>query len=482
MLDMLFISPPISVDERYGKSVGNAGGHLPPLGLAALAAFIREKDRTVDIIDSLVHNYTAEDVIEIIREKQPTTVCLSAITAVFNRSTELAKMIQKEFPNMLIIIGGHHATIMSKRIMEENDCFDLLVFGEGEATLADILEKFESKNCNKKEFLQDKELLKTIPGTVFKHEKEVTVNIARKQIEDLDTLPFPARDLLPMQKYIPLPNQYKRLPSAHMLAIRGCAFSCDFCSNPAIFGHRFRARSPKKTVEEIKHLVETYGAKEISFWDDLLTVNKKWVSELCEEILKEGLDITWTCYARADCVNQELLHKMKKAGCWNIFYGFESGNQQLLDNINKRMKVQTIRDAVKWTKEAGIEIRASFMIGLPGETPELGEQTIDFAIELDPDYAQFCINTPFPGTKLYDTAEQWGTFDRQNFDQFTIWEPVFVPFGYKSKEQLMKIEKKAFRKFYLRPKYVYGRLKKLNSMEDMKRYAKGLRFVLGFTS
>jgi len=481
-MDILFISPPLSVDERYGKSVGNAGGHLPPLGLAALAAFAREKGKTVNVIDSLVYNYSLDQVLDIVKKYPPKVVCLSAITAVFNRSIECAERIQREFPDTLIVLGGHHATISPIKIMQESNCFDLLVFGEGELTLMDILEKYEKKHLNKKEFLSDKKLLATIEGAVFKINGEITKNKPREDIPNLDDLPFAARDLLPMERYIPLPNQYKRLPSIHMLAIRGCVFSCDFCSNPAIFGNKFRARSPKKVVEEIKHLIKTYGAKEISFWDDLFTINKKWTEDVCDELLKEGIDITWTCYARADCVNERILQKMAKAGCWNIFYGLETGNQQLLDNINKRLKVQQMRDAVKWTKAAGIEIRASFMIGLPGETPELGEQTIDFAVELDPDYAQFCINTPFPGTKLYETASQWGTLDQSNFDKYTIWEPVFLPFGYKNKEQLMKLNKKAFRKFYLRPKYILGRLKKIRSIEDVKRYAKGARFVLGFTS
>lgn len=480
-MDILFVSPPLSVEERYGRNIGITEGHLPPLGLAALAAYIREKGRTVDIVDSLVHNYTNEDIIEIMKKDIPHIVCLSAITAVFNRSVETAQKIRDTFPNTLVILGGHHATITHTKIMENYNCFDLLVYGEGELTLMDILEKFEEEECNRNEFLQNRTLLETINGAVFKFRGKVIKNQPRAQIPDLDILPFPARDLLPMKKYTPLPNQYKQLPSVHMLAIRGCPFSCDFCSNPAIFGHKFRARSPKKVVEEIKHLVETYGAKEISFWDDLLTVNKKWVEDICDEIINQKIYITWTCYARADCVTPELLKKMKNAGCWNIFYGLETGNQQLLDNISKHLKVQQIRDAVKWTKDAGIEIRASFMIGLPGETPELAEQTINFAIELDPDYAQFCINTPFPGTKLYETATIWGAMTETNFDKFTIWEPVFLPFGYKNKQQLMKIEKKAFRRFYMRPRYIYGRLQKLNSMEDLKRYIKGLRFVFGFT-
>jgi len=251
------------------------------------------------------------------------------------------------------------------------------------------------------------------------------------------------------------------------------------CSNNHVFGRRIRYPSPERAVEEIKHVIEKYGAREISFWDDMITANKEWLHKFCDLIIENKLDIVWSCYARVDSINPEILRKMKKAGCWNIFYGIEAGDQKLLDNINKGITLEQSRNAVKWTKEAGIEVRGSFMLCLPGETPELGRKTIRFAIELDPDYTQFSLTTPYPGTKLYEEARKYGRLD-ENFDRYDIWEPVFVPYGYKNEYEAKKIQKETFFKFYMRPKYILGRIKTIRSITDIIRYIKGLRFVLGF--
>jgi len=267
-----------------------------------------------------------------------------------------------------------------------------------------------------------------------------------------------------------------------MLAIRGCPYNCSFCSNNAVFGRKIRWKSPKRVIEEIENLKKEYGVREISFWDDMMTVSRKWMMDFCNELIKRKTDVTWTCYARVNTVDLEMLRAMKKAGCWNIFYGYEAGDQQLLDNINKGITLQQICDANKWTKEAGIEVRGSFMIALPGETPELARKTVAFACELNPDYAQFSITTPYPGTKLWDDADKWGKLNRTDFSKYQGWDVVFIPKGYKNKEEIYAMEKYAFRKFYFRPRYIIGRLAKIRSWEDIARYLKGFRFLLGFSS
>ena len=483
MLDVEFIFPPLSVSERYGsRNIGKGHeGHLPPLGLASLAAYLIEKKYKVDIIDALADELTDKEIIEKILQDNPKAIGFSALTSMFHRAAITAEKLKKKFPEKLIIMGGHHATIMPKEIMQKHRCFDILVYGEGEITFAEIMQKFREAHYSIEKFLNDYKTLAKIRGIVFRNGNEIIMNAAQEPVQNLDELPFPARHLLPMRKYIPLPNQYLRLPVVHMLAIRGCPYNCTFCSNNAVFGRKIRARSPGKVLEEIGHLQEKYGAKEISFWDDMMTANRKWMEEFCSLIIENKIDITWTCYARVDTVDLPLLKLMKRAGCWNIFYGFESGNQQLLDNIGKRITLQQIRNAAKWTKEAGIEIRASFMIALPGETPELAEQTLEFAKELNPDYVQFCITTPYPGTALYNDAKKYGKLTK-DFDKFHGWDAVFVPKGYKNKEEILALEKKFFREFYLRPAYVLGRFAKIKSFRDLMRYVKGARFLLGFTS
>ena len=159
--------------------------------------------------------------------------------------------------------------------------------------------------------------------------------------------------------------------------------------------------SPQRVVEQISYVMENYGIREISFWDDMMTANKKWLYEFCDLLIKNKIDITWTCYSRVDCIDEEILRRMKKAGCWNIFFGYESGCQELLNNINKGTTLKQIENANMLCKKVGIEIRASFMIALPGETPEMARKTIDFAKKLNPDYAQFCITTPLSGNQTF---------------------------------------------------------------------------------
>lgn len=478
-IDVLLIQPPITVNERYGRNVGKVGGYLPPLGLAMLAAVLRENKYSAEIIDSVVMGYSIDDIKKIIRNKIPKVVGISAITPTYHRAVQLAKAIKQDFPQLLTIIGGHHVTIMPSKVMEESR-FELGVFGEGEITVIEIMDLYKSKKYNYNNMLSDTKSLKKIDGMVFKDKiGKAIVNKHRELIKDVNTLPYPSRELLPMEQYLPLPNQYKRKPVIHMAIIRGCPFKCSFCSNNKIFGRIIRARSPESSVEEIKYVMKEYGAREISFWDDMMTVNKKWIHRFCNLIIKERLDITWTCYARVDSVDYPLLKKMRQAGCWNIFFGFESGVQELLDNINKGITLKQIEDANKWCKTIGIEVRASFMIALPGETPSLARKTIEFAKRLNPDYVQFCITTPYPGTALYDNVKDYGELI-EDYRKFNIWEPVFIPHGYKNADEIRSMEKKAMREFYIRPKYIFSRLQNINSVEDILRYLKGFRLLLGF--
>ena len=299
------------------------------------------------------------------------------------------------------------------------------------------------------------------------------------KVMNLDSLPFPARHLVDMKKYSSLPNTYKKDPHTfQVITSRGCPFTCTFCHDARGV---FRQRSVENVIAELKELKEKYAISEVAFWDDIFTLNKQWVYKFCEEM--EKLNMVWSCYTRLDLIDEPLLRAMKKAGCWNIFFGIEAGSQELLDNIKKKMTVEQMKEKVKLVKRVGIAIRGSFMIGLPGETPEKARQTIQFAIDLDPDYAQFTITTPYPGTELWKTAEQFGTLDRsQNFTDWNEWQPVFVPNGYKSGQELLDIHKEAFRRFYRRPKYMAKRAMKIRSFAELKKNLKGLRVVYAMTS
>ena len=262
-----------------------------------------------------------------------------------------------------------------------------------------------------------------------------------------------------------------------MITSRGCAYGrCTFC-----FGMskcQFRRRSTDITIEEIKYLQDKYKIKDIVFWDNEFVVGDKWVNEFCNKLHREKIDITWSCYARANFVNKNILKIMADAGCWNVYYGLESGNQDLLDNISKGITLQQTRDAIKWTSEAGMESRGAFILGLPGETPLKGKQTIDFAISLGLDYAQFSFATPYPGTKFYDTSSKYGKILSTDYSKMTLEHPVFLPNGYKDISQLIELRKVAYRRFYMNPSYFLLRLKKLRRTEDFRRYVKGIQYLI----
>lgn len=482
-IDVLFIFPPTTIADRYGKaSLGDLGGDLPPLGVACLASFLRQHAFGVGILDCCALGLDDDAILEIVGKKDPRVIGISSTTYALPRALELTEKIRANFPDKLTVLGGAHANVAATESADTYPCFDVVAFGaDGEYTILELLQQYAHKGYDRAAFVADEAALRKIKGAAFRTRHDVIVNPPRPAIANLDDLPLPARDLLPMERYIPLPNQYKRLPVAHMVVIRGCPYVCSFCDQAGTGG---RMRSPQKSIDEVRHLVERYGVNEISFWDDTMTFNKKWMRDFCERLIAARLDVIWSCYAAINTVDEPLLQLMKRAGCWNIFYGIETGVPELMRNIEahrKNTSADRIREAVRWTKEAGIEIRGSFMLALPGETPELARETIKFSVELDPDYAQFSITTPYPGTKLYNEIMQgkWGKLTTTNFSEFQGWNVVFLPEGYRSKEEVWAMERQAFRTFYFRPKFIVKKLLRIRSSEDIKRYYKGARALLG---
>lgn len=448
-MKVLLIFPPQNLEERYSHNVGNVGGFLPPLGLCYMAAVLEKAGHEVQIMDSPVNDYRINHILDEVRTFQPEVIGIAAITSLAEVTKGICYAIKKEFPNTTIMVGGPHATIMPKEVVEQMPV-DIVLVEEADGKIAEILADLPR----------------------YKEMKIVQCG----KVKDLNTLPYPARHLLDMSKYTSLPNTYKTSANVfQMVTSRGCPYTCTFCFDAR---GTFRQRSVQNVIGEIKLLIKEYGVKEVAFWDDIMTMNKRWMHEFCDELEKENMDLVWSCYTRLNLVDKPLLEHMKKAGCWNIFFGIEAGDQELLDNMKKLMTLEQMRQAVRWTQEAGIEIRGSFMIGLPGETPEKARKTIQFAIELEPDYAQFSITTPYPGTELWNTYEKYGKLDK-TFKDYHGWSPVFVPKGYKDRQELMAIHKEAFRRFYMRPKYVARRIAKIRSWNDIKRYMDGAKVVLG---
>ncbi|MEM2325327.1 MAG: radical SAM protein, partial [Archaeoglobaceae archaeon] len=264
-------------------------------------------------------------------------------------------------------------------------------------------------------------------------------------------------DLMPLEKYSVLGQKIKHFP---MITSRGCPFACRYCSSSLFMGHRFRARSAKNVVDEIEWLMDEFKAKHIAFSDDTFTLNKKRVVEICEEIKRRKLEITWSCSSRIDTVTDELLKLMKSVGCVAIYYGIESASKRILEYYRKRISIERAKEVVRTTRKIGISTICSFIIGAPIETREEMKKTLEFAIKLDPDYAQFTILTPYPGTEIYEEAKRKNLLLSENYEDYTAAKPVIKT--QVSPKELAAILKSCYLKFYLRPRFILRELWKGN--------------------
>jgi radical SAM superfamily enzyme YgiQ (UPF0313 family) len=360
---------------------------IPPLGLLYLAASLQSRGFEVRVIDLDLEREKAQAarIAEICREFSPNLVGISGLTPQMDNLYALARGIKSALPSVPLVCGGAHASALPEQTMKECPQLDAVVTGEGELSFASVAEG--------KEFSE-------IPGAWFREGGKIVRGLPQAVLHDLDSIPLPARELIDLGRYEGW-SPFKQRPSTHIIASRGCPFNCVYCSEKAVFGFGHRRRSPKKVVDEIQMLIEKYGIREIAFYDDLFTANKQWVMDICNEILSRKLKFSWKALSRVDTVSQEMLDKMKEAGCWLVFFGYESGSQRILDNINKKIRLEQSLEATKMARKAGLKAFGFFMIGNKGDTPETIRETISFAHKVRPDFCQFSIVRPDPGSPLY---------------------------------------------------------------------------------
>jgi len=411
-MKILLLYPPYTSHVEEEKK-----GYFPPLGLAYIAAVLRTHDHSVRIVDMNVEMKNLEELEKICEKEQPDIVGISSTTITYNTCINILKRIKNIIPSAIRIVGGPHASILPQEFV---DYSDFVVVGEGEYTMLELVKTLENS-----------EDPSNIEGLLFKKDGKIVETGPRPLITCPDNLPFPARDLLHMEAY----NDNK----GAILTSRGCPFNCIFCNSHLIFGKKFRARSPKNVVDEIEYLVKKYNVHVIRILDDMFTLNRKRVIEICNEILNRGLNIGWelTNGTRVDKVDKELLEKMHEAGCYRIYYGIESGSKKVLKMLRKGIKLDQVKRVVKWTKEIGIEVGGFFMIGGPGETIETLKETEKFIDELNLDYVHLSIATPYPRTDFWNWVLKNGRFvtnDYSKFEKEFIFETPDFPW-----EQRMKI-------------------------------------------
>ena len=458
----VLMTVPVDIEKRYTTGLHKIANIKPPLGLLYLSSFLAKSGNEVAVIDSEAQGLSIDDAVDKLIELKPAVIGIQSLTMGYPNLRALTRKIKSNIKNCKIVVGGPHASMYPTDIIKEEPSIDVVVIGEGEHTLRELLLAFHNDSK-----------LEEVRGICFRSQGEARLTSPRAQEPNLDVFPLPAWKKTELDRYDWSPQWERRKPIAPMITSRGCPFHCSFCSK-AVFGSRVRRRSPQNVVEEMINLRDMHGVRDIAFSDDTFTLHPKWVDEFCDLVLECKVGLGWSCYSRVDTASQQMFYKMKAAGCWNVFFGVESGSQRLLDNIQKGIKLDQVRKAVAWAKNAKIQVQTSFMLALPGETPELAQKTIDFAIELDPDFAKFNLTSPFPGTKLYEQAQSAGTL-LDDHEIYTTQHPVFIPHGYKDADELIMMKKRAFRAFYLRPKFIMQSILAISSLDDIKRYYKGLK-------
>ena len=430
-MKILLLSPPTT--SAVKAVVGTTG---PPLGLAYLASMVRE-EHEVRIVDSLAEGYDHGDVKRIMKGYDPDVVGITATTSMMPDAYRVARMAKRLNENVKVVMGGPHATFLPERTFRECPYLDFIVRGEGEVTFKELVDALE-ENKNPSNIL----------GLSINMDGKVKNNPSRPLIENLDTIPMPSYDLLPMEKY-----QVDGVRFGTLMTSRGCPFRCVFCSSSLLFGNRWRGHSDSRVIEELKYLREEYKIQEIEFLDDTFTLNKRRALRIAKRIVKEGLDVSWSASSRVDLFTDEVAEAMKRGGCHTIYFGIESGSSKTLELIDKRITPEQSISAVKKAKKHKRQALGAFIIGFPEESREDVEKTIKFSKKVGVDYAQFTIATPYPGTRLWDYALSKKLIRTFDWKKYTTLDPVMRLKNFTTK-QIRKLFRKAYVSFYLRPSYV----------------------------
>jgi radical SAM superfamily enzyme YgiQ (UPF0313 family) len=468
-MKILLINPPYINFEGLKES----GGHMLPLCFGYLAAYAREKDPALsfEVLDCEAEGLNYQQITERIRVIKPNVVGLTAPTPAMKHVYRISEITKEIYPGTFVVIGGIHPTVLPQRTMEEGEKIDFIVMGEGEITLSQLLSALKS---GRKEFSD-------IAGLCWRDKNKVVINERREPIEDLDNIPFPARDIFdPNLCYSSPAKRLSEEKATPIITSRGCPFDCIHCPSKTIWCGHMRYRSATNVLAEIEECVNKYGIREFNFFDDTFTIDKKRVLEICRKIIEKKLRIYWICFSRVSTLDEELVRVMKEAGCRKISFGLESGSQKILDLMRKKATIEQGREAVALVRKCGLKAHASFMLGNVGETLETVKETISFAKSLDLDNATFFITAPFPGTDLYRIAQDLGHISQDTkweaFAPITVQQPILVQDNLTSKD-LIYWQKKAFREFYLRPRYIIRRLYRLRSIGELKSIFGGMNIL-----
>jgi len=441
MVEVVLISPTLKHTYNWIDVKKISYGNLP-IELGYISSYLKQNNHSVKLMDLHLLNRPYKELNKIIKKEKPKFVVISRKSSSFNQLKKISQIVKKNDKKVTVILTGNLPLPVLKKAMIINE-IDIAAYGEAEKTILGLSEK---KEINK------------IDGIIYKKNKKIITNPPRKPIKNIDLLPFPDYEGLNVRA------AYKIYGAAffpHRIGIttsRGCPYKCTFCIDPIVQSPP-RMRSVTNIIKEIELLYTQYGIKRFEFYDDLFTVHRDRAIKICKEIIKQNFNIKWVVNSRVDTVDEELLAIMKSAGCYYITYGIESGNQEILNMIKKQTSIMQIKNAIKITKKVGLKAYGLFMIGFPSENDRTIRHTINFAKELNLDYATFNILHPIPGTEIFELAKK-GQGIKFISDDLGKKAVGYTNMGLPtiSKKRLAKYQKRAYKKFYLRPRFLLNKL------------------------
>ena len=465
---VLLINPPQDLKQIMGQA-GKFVSRWEPLGLLYMAAVLLDNGFDVQVLDAEADPHDVAGILNVIDAYDPAVVGITCLTPTAPPSVELGQRVREASPDLVVVMGNVHARIFSETLLRLDAC-DYVVHGDGEFVFLDLLQ------C-----LAAGEEATGVAGVSFLRDNRYVLNPPPPLPRELDVIPPPARHLLNHLEYDAgmINNLTYIRPngtiSKHALGSRGCVFECKFCVVHQ--ERRFRTHSPERIADEVLDLQENYNCGFLFFIDPIFVANKKRVYQICHAMKERGVRIPWGCEGHVRCVDRELLTAMKAAGCVSIAYGIESGSQRILDRIGKGTKLEHVHEAVTLTSEMGIDTAGLFIIGLPGETRAEMEQTLELTAKLPLDGAQYSMFVPYPGSEDFNELAAAGEIDTGvrpdgsvDFDVWRRYSPyvgygqlgsaIYVPPEF-TFDELFAMQRKALRKFYLRPRQVWQNIKRL---------------------
>lgn len=464
---------PLGYSARNAKNdVSRMANIMPPLGLASISAYLTSHDLPSDIIDCYAHPDSDQLIVNYLEEHSPEYIGFSCTTSSFFDGVRLAQLAKKIQPEILVVFGGVHVSAVKEEVLSHYPCIDYCVVGEGEETLKDLL------------FCRKPEEACEVPGLVLRRDGKVAFTGQRKNLLDLDSLPFPDYKKLagyPKVYKLPIFN-YPKVPNASCISSRGCPYACSYCDR-SVFQRTFRYNSADYLYKHVKYLQEEFGIKHINFYDDQFTFKRKRVADFCQKMIHSPIKMTFNCAARAEHLDFELLQLMKAAGCWMISLGIETGDEDLLAHHRQNPDLQMMREKIDLIKKAGIRVKGLLMMGLPGETEASIKKSKEYVYSLPIDDFNLAKFTPFPGSPIYkkikDQGEVLGTFN-EDWEQMDCMQFQFIPKGIEQ-EQMEKLFIDFYKCHFQRSKVLWGYVTMLwKSPDSWLRFLKSLTSFLRF--